>query len=805
MQDSGSKKDQADHFQIEDKENRMKKWGKLAAKIGLTFLLLLLFCLLVKKDRQDRGELAPEGEKIRTEDAVCLVRAFERKAALTEEQREALESWICEVQETSENKEFPVKGNDENEDAAKVAETSQEEGSFLTYGDYIALVSIWDQGRETNNMETGNTEEDSEKALDQKYREEDQILFQDFTEGYEKRLEAFQIQDQIMRVTLELLGNATDSSGNTYQHEKADVPEYCVAEAYVERNEEEDDRILVVTGRKKDSFTLKNVLITENNTDGFYFLSAGKERYCQGEDTEVFQEKIADITFAEGKVTGRKIKNEKKRGMLLGVTEEGIELKDSGFIPFAENYRVYRLYGSQQETDKAELKIGYDFADYVIEKGKICAVLLVKDQNMETIRVAINNQDFNGIYHEKISLKADCEMNLIYGNYKERQSRKIPAGEEITLDGDSSLMQGDRLMIEPAASSSRIQVTSLKRSYGNPSYRGRMEVVKKEQGLVLINELLLEEYLYSVVPSEMPVSYPEEALEAQAVCARTYAYRYLLKSGLPEEGAHVDDSVGFQVYNNIEENKNARKAVGETTGEMLFYDGAPIHAYYYSTSCGSGSDEKAFGSMEDLPYLNTRRISGEEMAETEKSATEKKETDRKGKNLSEESDFRTFLQEEHPEDYEKEEAWYRWQYEVQEIDMARMAEGMKESFSKIYDISVTERLESGLATVLLLKTDTGDYEVKGEYQIRKVLSQGGDVIRADGSAVTNGSLLPSAYLIISVEKNRESVIGYTILGGGYGHGVGMSQNGAADMARAGSKKEDILSFFYEGADLIKMY
>ena len=112
-----------------------------------------------------------------------------------------------------------------------------------------------------------------------------------------------------------------------------------------------------------------------------------------------------------------------------------------------------------------------------------------------------------------------------------------------------------------------------------------------------------------------------------------------------------------------------------------------------------------------------------------------------------------------------------------------MAEIMKEAFSEIYDISVEKRLESGLSTVLSVKTDTGDYEVKGEYQIRQVLSQGGEVIRADGSAVTTGKLLPSAYLIISVEKKRGNVIGYTIFGGGYGHGVGMSQNGAADMAR----------------------
>lgn len=745
----------------------MKKWEKLAAKAGMILLLLLLFCILIKKDRQERGMLVPEGEKIQIKDAISLVMAFGRKASLSEEQREKLENWSLQVCEAH----------------------GEGESSLLTYGEYIELTAIWDQDREIE-----NTEEDPGKELDQKYRKEDLLLFQDFAEGYQKRLEAFQIQDQIVRETLELLGKGSDTSiidsrGNTYGYENVEVPVYCVAEAYVERNEGEDDRILVLTERKKDSFTLKNALITVNDADGFYFLWSGEEMYCPLKNNEIFQEKVADLTFAEGKALDRKIKNEKVGGVLLGVAEEGIELEDRGFLPFEEDYRVYQLYGSCKESDRTELKIGYDFADYVMDKGKVCAVLLVKDQNMENIRVAVSNQAYDGIYHEEIKLKADCELNLIYGSYGERQSRRIPAGEEVTIDSDSMLVQGDRLMIEPSAASSRIQVLSLQRAYGIPSYRGRMEIVKKEQGLLLINELLLEEYLYSVVPSEMPSSYPAEALEAQAVCARTYAYRYLLKSGLPEEGAHVDDSVRYQVYNNIEESRNARRAVGETAGEMLFYDGVPIHAYYYSTSCGSGSDERAFGSTEDLPYLNTRRISNEEEEE----------------GLREESAFQDFLKEEHPGDYEKEEAWYRWQYEVQEIDPAKMAEIMKEAFSEIYDISVEKRLESGLATVLSVKTDTGDYEVKGEYQIRQVLSQGGEVIRADGSAVATGKLLPSAYLIISVEKKRGSVIGYTIFGGGYGHGVGMSQNGAADMARAGRKREEILSFFYEGADLVKMY
>ena len=67
-----------------------------------------------------------------------------------------------------------------------------------------------------------------------------------------------------------------------------------------------------------------------------------------------------------------------------------------------------------------------------------------------------------------------------------------------------------------------------------------MELLLTEGGIAVINEVLLEEYLYSVVPSEMPSSYPGEALKAQAVCARTYAYGHMEHAGYPKYGAHVD-------------------------------------------------------------------------------------------------------------------------------------------------------------------------------------------------------------------------------------------------------------------------
>lgn len=228
--------------------------------------------------------LVPEGEKIQIKDAISLVMAFGRKASLSEEQREKLENWSLQVSEAH----------------------GEGESSLLTYGEYIELTAIWDQDREIE-----NTEEDPEKELDQKYRKEDLLLFQDFTEGYQKRLEAFQIQDQIVRETLELLGKGSDASiidsrGNTYGYENMEAPVYCVAEAYVERNEGEDDRILVLTERKKDSFTLKNALITVNDADGFYFLWSGEEMYCPLKIMRFSRRRLRILPLQRGKLLTEK-------------------------------------------------------------------------------------------------------------------------------------------------------------------------------------------------------------------------------------------------------------------------------------------------------------------------------------------------------------------------------------------------------------------------------------------------------------------------------------------------------------------
>ena len=169
---------------------------------------------------------------------------------------------------------------------------------------------------------------------------------------------------------------------------------------------------------------------------------------------------------------------------------------------------------------------------------------------------------------------------------------------------------GERRTYSCAALTDKIMLRMEGQTKGGGAYRGTIECYRTREGMAVINELPLEEYLYAVVPSEMPAGYPLEALKSQAVCARTYAYRYILHAGLPEMGAHLDDTTGYQVYHNVGENAASTTAVKETSGILLTHEGEPAQNYYYSTSCGVGTDTAIWhaGDTQELSYLQAVRL-----------------------------------------------------------------------------------------------------------------------------------------------------------------------------------------------------
>lgn len=789
----------------------MEKNIRIFGKIVLIILCTLCFIWLIQKDETFFQLKQPAGEEIDREDAEILIQAaievMEEKDR--EHTGEKLQIWI---------------GEDSQKDQTEVAPKE-----VLLYEDYSRLLEIME-------AEKGTWQE--EYTYKKQYRGDFYLLKEDWIRFFDAFLVHYGLSEKIGKEEVPILTGRENLTGESVGEgflltEKGEVVAYNSKEfencyftnvtAYVRKADSKRQKELLTVEKKNNKkVTLENVWVMEKDEEqvqffynGFEVISSlGKEKG----NTELLREMVSDITFQEGTLIKIQQKTERVSGRLLRMNDTEMELEGSGTFKLTENVKIYQLYEELRECRSDDLRIGYDFADFVLEDGKICAALIMRKENMENIRVAIKNDGFTSLYHESLIFQADCDLKLIYGPYEERKTLMIAEGEEIKIEQSSEYLDGDRVELIPGVQSGKIQVSSLQRNQGIPTYRGRFEILDTEDGLVLINEVLLEEYLYSVVPSEMPASYPQEALKAQAVCARTYAYQYLLSPGLADLGAHVDDSVGYQVYNNIAENSNSTKAVKETMGELLFHEGEIVSTYYYSTSCGFGADAGVWKeeNKEAMSYLVSRHISaGEDVLAPE--------------DMTEEAVVREYLLTVNEDDFEAGEAWYRWQYKTEELDVEKMAERIKarydvapdkimtrteegvydsctpELFTEIYEISVLKRREGGIVDELLIHTNKGIYKIISEYNVRYVLNAGGSVTKQDGTETVNGQLLPSAYIVIDVIRDGDIITGYQVIGGGYGHGVGMSQNGAKAMGLQGKKCEEILPFFYSKCEIKKMY
>lgn len=346
------------------------------------------------------------------------------------------------------------------------------------------------------------------------------------------------------------------------------------------------------------------------------------------------------------------------------------------------------------------------------------------------IRVLLMDSGYDTYQHTKVSV-------LIQGKAVSYTAEDLgKPGEIITLDG------GDE----------GITVTSIQRNYGNPTYKGMLKIKKAEnqEALYLINELPLETYLEGVVPSEMPSSYHQEALKAQAVCARTYAWKQIEDSCLEKYGADVDDSVNFQVYQNQAQAETTDDAVACTKGQVMTHNGELIQAYYFSTSAGTTSTDQIWGADSAAPYLKSVACR-----------------------------------------FDQDQPWGSWKVDIPWEKLADSTALYNKG--KLQGLLVTKKSESGAVTGLTVNTDLGSFLVEGEYDVRRFLTPAGcQIIQHDGSTTAGGNLLPSAYF--TMEQKAGSAV--YIRGKGYGHGVGMSQSGADQMAAEGYTWREILEYFF---------
>ena len=426
------------------------------------------------------------------------------------------------------------------------------------------------------------------------------------------------------------------------------------------------------------------------------------------------------------------------------------------------------------------------------------AAVFAQDEDYGLVRVGITDNKFQNVLRQEITVygTSDCD---ICDKESKRILTHVPAESDIVIKNGLTGMSvtvnntgatlNDFVIVCPTG---LLGVRDLKRK-GEPAvYHGAFEVVQKpdHKGFYLVNLVEIQEYLKGVVPNEMPIRFGLEALKAQTIAARNYVLAPRTKA---YEEFDVVDSVASQVYYGANtETDISTRAVIETDGVVALYDNEPILTLYSSTAGGytesyanafSDPNSKIFPS-EHKPYLAA--VPDEE----------------EFPKLNDEDKARNFYSQKVPS-FDIESPYYRWQKEwaVGELENilkktlpAQSKTGFvtpefkaSDDLGTIKDIKVMRRGESGKAIEVELMTTKGCYRISKELVIRRVFQK-------------DGISLPSANIIF--EKNLDNygnITDITVYGGGFGHGVGMSQYGAGYMAtKLKQPYYNILRHYYTG-------
>ena len=272
-------------------------------------------------------------------------------------------------------------------------------------------------------------------------------------------------------------------------------------------------------------------------------------------------------------------------------------------------------------------------------------------------------------------------------------------------------------------------------------YRGWVELRKKKNGLLLVvNDLDLEEYLNGVIAAEVPPDWEFEALKAQAVASRTYALYEKRMAG--KRPYHILSTITSQVYNGINgEHRNAVKAVKETNGLILTYQGKIIPAFYHA-NCGGHTENASEIWGLDAPYL-------------------------KGVDCE-------------CQDILKDSLWEK------RISVSHLSDVLRRQGYRIDDISdigIDGITPAGRVKNITVRSASGTTTVPAE------------ILRA----ALGSTVIPSVFFELELSE-REAVFS----GRGSGHGVGLCQWGAKEMAGHGSDFTSILAHYYPGAVLMRM-
>lgn len=289
-----------------------------------------------------------------------------------------------------------------------------------------------------------------------------------------------------------------------------------------------------------------------------------------------------------------------------------------------------------------------------------------------------------------------------------------------------------------------VHVNKKKGTVNGRRYRGALKVVPSRGNRVtVVNVVELEDYLRSVVPSEMPHSWPAEALKAQSVVARSYAVAN--HGRFASDGFDLCATAACQVYDGMaSEHPSSDEAVKATRGEALMYMGRPISAVFHSCCGGRTDDARDVWRSDGKPYL-------------------------KGV-------CSPWCREESPN--------YQWEAKISDRDMAERLAASGHDVGRVESIRIVSRTKAGRA-----------------YEVRVTGTKASATFQANAFRLIVGPKCLRSTLWVGLSHGGGE---WRFHGRGWGHGVGLCQWCAKVMAGKGHRYKEILIYFYRNTKVRKL-
>jgi SpoIID/LytB domain protein len=317
--------------------------------------------------------------------------------------------------------------------------------------------------------------------------------------------------------------------------------------------------------------------------------------------------------------------------------------------------------------------------------------------------------------------------------------------------------------------------------YENYVYGGDLRIQPNAYGnFTLINEVPLESYLRGVVPYEIGPRAPLKAMEAQTIIARTYALRNVRRFRADEY--QLCATTHCQVYKGLSGAvSSADQAITATSGLVLTYNNELVDALYSSTTGGITAPFSDIWNGEERPYLQAVIDSPQSVWNMQ------------NQSLDNEENFRRFISLKQGFNEVDRSPLFRWNKTSNLTDLTRDFQNYLKrtknpisNINRIEKLQITQRSTSGRILQLQVTTDQG-------------------VINLYKNEIRNAFSTPiSTLFYLEPIYSNNNITGYNFIGGGYGHGVGLSQYGSYTLANLGWSAPQILAFYYPGTTIEKL-